>query len=267
MIVREQGVSVSRACKIVSFPRSQFYYSSHKDDSAVIEALQELAFKHPSYGFRKLFRYLRRAGHGWNHKKVYRIYKQLKLNKRRKGKRRLPARTKQPLQQPITTNTTWSMDFMSDSMTGNRRFRTFNVMDDGSREALAIEVDTSLSAQRVTRVLEKVVALRGRPATIRVDNGPEFTSACFMIWCQQQGINIQYIQPGKPMQNGYIERFNRLYREAILDAYLFYDLYQVRELTAEWMEEYNKRRPHESLNNLTPVEWRINNEINYPKAV
>jgi putative transposase len=114
---------------------------------------------------------------------------------------------------------------MSDSMVGNRKFRTFNVMDDCSREALAIEIDTPLSSQRVIRVLERVIARRGKPASIRTDNGPEFTSTAFEQWCNEHQIKIQYIQPGKPMQNGYIERFNRLYREAILHAYLFFDLY------------------------------------------
>ena len=144
---------------------------------------------------------------------------------------------------------------MSDSMIGNRKFRTFNVMDDCSREVLAIDVDTSLSARRIVRTLEKVIRQRGKPASIRTDNGPEFTSAVFEQWCQEKQIKIQYIQPGKPMQNGYIERFNRLYREAVLDAYMFFDLDQVRQLTAEWIEEYNLRRPHESLGNLTPDEW------------
>jgi len=147
------------------------------------------------------------------------------------------------------------MDFMSDSMVGNRKFRTINVLDDCSREALAIEIDTSLSSRRIIRLLEKIIALRGMPASLRVDNGPEFTAAIFDQWRNDRQIKIQYIQPGKPMQNGYIERFNRVYREAVLDAYLFFDLEQVRQLTAEWMEEYNLRRPHESLGNLTPDEW------------
>ncbi|WP_148230517.1 IS3 family transposase [Chitinophaga pinensis] len=255
-LVSEEGISVSRACRLVSFPRSQFYYNSRKNDNAVIIALQELAFKHPNYGFRKLSSYLRRAGHKWNHKRIYRVYRLLKLNKRRKGKRRLPARIKQPLIRQQMINVSWSMDFMSDSMTGNRRFRTFNVMDDCSREALAIEIDTSLSAKRVTRVLDRILTTRGKPNSIRVDNGPEFTSTKFCLWCKTNNIIVQYIQPGKPMQNGYIERFNRLYREAVLDAYLFFDLNQVRELTEEWLEEYNQRRPHEALNNLTPEEWK-----------
>ena len=254
-IVSERKIPVSRACKLLSLPRSQFYYRSCRDDQDVIDALQDLAFRHPSYGFRKLFAYIRRSGKNWNHKKVYRVYKLLKLNKKRKGKRRLPARVKNPLIQQQEVNKTWSMDFMSDSMVGNRKFRTLNVMDDCSREALAIEVDTSLSAKRVIRTLDRIIEQRGKPTAIRADNGPEFTSKELELWAIEKGITLQFIQPGKPMQNGYIERFNRLYREAVLDAYLFFDLYQVKQLTEEWMIEYNERRPHEALNNLTPVEW------------
>ena len=257
-LVHEKSVPVSRACKLMSLPRSQFYYRSKKDDKDVIEALQELAFKHPSYGFRKLFAYLRRSGKAWNHKRVYRVYKLLKLNRKRRGKRRLPARVKQPLTQQTLINQSWSMDFMSDSMVGNRKFRTLNVMDDCSREVLAIEIDTSLSSKRVIRTLERIIEQRGMPVTIRTDNGPEFTSKDLELWSLDKGISIQFIQPGKPMQNGYIERFNRLYREAILDAYLFFDLSEVRILTDEWIEEYNHKRPHESLGNMTPFEWKMN---------
>lgn len=149
------------------------------------------------------------------------------------------------------------MDFMSDTMVGNRKFRTFNLMDDCSREALAIEVDTSLSSRRIIRTLDRVIDQRGKPSVIRADNGPEFTSKDLELWAKDRAIIIQYIQPGKPAQNGFIERFNRLYREAVLDAYLFFDLDEVRNLTEEWIEEYNERRPHEALNNLTPVEWSL----------
>lgn len=242
---------------MTSLPRSLYYYRSTKDDTAVIEALQELAFKHPSYGFRKLFAYLRRAGKEWNHKRVYRVYKMLRLNRKRKGKRRLPARIKQPLIKQEQINQSWSMDFMSDSMVGNRKFRTFNVIDDCTREALAIEADTSISAKRVVRILDKIIEQRGKPTTIRTDNGPEFTSQELEFWCKEKGITMQFIQPGRPMQNGYIERFNRLYREAVLDAYLFFELQEVRILTREWIEEYNTKRPHESLQNHTPEEWKL----------
>ena len=248
---------MSRACKLTSLPRKMYYYKSQKDDTAVIEALQDLAFKHPTYGFRKLFAYIRRSGNEWNHKKVYRVYKLLKLNRKRKGKRRLPSRFKQPLVKQEQINQSWSMDFMSDSMVNGRRFRTFNLIDDCTREILAIEIDTSLSSKRIIRILERVILERGKPSIIRTDNGPEFTSKELELWAKGNEIQIQFIQPGRPMQNGYIERFNRIYRECILDAYLFFELDQVRQLTEEWMDEYNNRRPHESLNNLTPNEWKM----------
>jgi putative transposase len=149
------------------------------------------------------------------------------------------------------------MDFMCDTMVDGRKFRTFNVIDDCTREALAIEIDTSIASKRVIRVLQRLTTERGKPTAIRVDNGPEFTAAEFTSWCQQQGITIQYIQPGRPMQNGFVERFNGSYRKEILDAYLFFELEEVRQLTAAWIEEYNHRRPHEGLNNATPAEWHL----------
>jgi len=185
------------------------------------------------------------------------VYKLLKLNRKRKGKRRLPSRVKQPLVKQEQINQSWSMDFMSDSMVGGRRFRTFNLIDDCTREVLAIEIDTSLSSKRIIRTLERVILDRGKPNIIRTDNGPEFTSKDLELWARDHEIKIQFIQPGRPMQNGYIERFNRIYRESILDAYLFFELDQVRTLTEEWMDEYNLRRPHESLGNLTPNEWKM----------
>ena len=234
--------------------RSQYYYVSKRDDSAVIAALETLSSKHPVYGFRKLYAYLRRDGKPWNHKKVYRVYKLLKMNIKRRGKRRLPTRERIPLEQQISINKKWSMDFMSDSLASGNRFRTFNVMDDCSREALAIEIGTSICSQRVTRTLERIMDWRGKPCSIRVDNGPEFTSHHFDLWCKKQGITIQYTQPGKPTQNGYIERFNRSYRREILDAHLFFNLSDVRDLTDEWIQEYNNHRPHEGLGNRTPIE-------------
>jgi len=234
-----------------------YYYKSQKDDTEVIEALRDLAFKHPTYGFRKLFAYIRRSGKHWKHIRIYRVYKLLKLNRRRKGKRRLPSRVKQTLVKQELINKSWSMDFMSDSMVGGRRFKTFNLIDDCTREVLAIEIDTSLSSKRIIRTLERVILDRGKPNIIRTDNGPEFTSKDLELWARDNEIQIQFIQPGRPMQNGYIEQFNRIYRESILDAYLFFELEQVRILTDEWMDEYNNRRPHESLGNLTPNEWKM----------
>lgn len=257
---------MSRACKLVGLPRSQYYYTSVRNDQVVIGALQRLAGDHPTYGFRKLFAYLRRDGHVWNHKKVYRVYLLLKMNKKRKHKRRVPARVKQPLIHQTALNQSWSMDFMSDSLVDGRKFRTFNVIDDCNREALAIEVDTSLSSKRVIRVLDRILKQRGKPQQIRVDNGPEFRSNHFEWWCKENGITIQFIQPGRPMQNGFIERFNGSYRREILNAYLFFDLYEVRELTAKWLEEYNYRRPHEGLHGATPMEWNQMTDVHRKKG-
>jgi putative transposase len=249
--------SVQRACSVTGVPRSVYYYTSRKDDSEVITALQDHVAKHYTHGFPKAYAYLRKAGSTWNHKRVHRVYKELKLNLRRKGKRRLPARVKNPLQQPTAINQSWSIDFMQDRLISGRSFRTFNVIDDYNREILAIEIDTSLTAPRINRTLEQIVAYRGKPQQIRMDNGPEFISHQFELWCREKQIKLQYIQPGKPMQNGFIERFNGTYRRDILDAYLFNELWQVKQLTQEFIEEYNQRRPHESLNNLTPQEYLL----------
>lgn len=235
--------------------RSGYYYRSRKDDSEVVQKLQELAEKNPTHGFRKMFGYLRREGRGWNHKKVYRVYKLLKMHKRRKMKRRLPTREKQPLAQPVNINSSWSMDFMSDSLASGRKIRTFNVLDDCSREVLAIDIASSIPSERVVRTLNSLIEWRGRPAMIRVDNGPEFTGHCFSKWAEEHGIKIHYIQPGKPMQNGFIERFNGTYRKEVLDAYLFFEIDEVITITDNWIQEYNENRPHESLGNKTPAEW------------
>jgi putative transposase len=147
------------------------------------------------------------------------------------------------------------MDFMHDALVTGRKIKIFNLIDDFNREALAIEVDTSISGARVKQILEQVIGWRGRPAAIRMDNGPEFMSHELKDYCGEMGIEMRYIQPGKPMQNGYIERFNRFYREDILDSYLFYTLEEVRALSEEWMEFYNEKHPHESLKNMSPKEY------------
>mgnify|MGYP002776329879 FL=1 len=194
-------------------------------------------------------------GHKWNHKRVHRVYCALKLNKRRKGKKRLPSRSPDPLNVPGAINLCWSIDFMSDALMCGRRFRTFNVVDDFNREVLAIEVDLSLPAQRVIRVLERIVAWRGLPAKLRMDNGPEFISVSLADWAEEHQIQLEFIKPGKPTQNSYVERFNRTYRTEVLDMYAFKTLNEVREITENWMREYNEERPHDSLNDLTPWEY------------
>lgn len=156
---------------------------------------------------------------------------------------------------------------MSDSLTCGRRFRTLNIIDDHNREALNIEIDTSLPTRRVIRSLRQVIEERGKPDRIRVDNGPEYTSKELVEWCSKMGIELLFIQPGRPMQNGYIERFNGTYRRDILDAYMFNDLDEVRELTWKWMEEYNNYRPHDSLKGLSPREYMITKQADQLKTV
>ncbi len=254
-IVSVHQVSLKKACKIISLPRSVYYYRSVKDDSEVIRKLEELASKYPRRGCDKFYDMLRQEGYQWNYKRIRRVYCLMRLNIKRKAKRRIPERTKEPLGLPDTINRSWSMDFMSDSLITGRKIRILNVIDDYNREALCIEADTSLPSERVTRIMDDLIDWRGIPDQIRVDNGPEFTSSVFADWCCSKGIRVKYIQPGKPMQNGFIERFNRSYREEVLDAYLFYDLNQVRILSEQWMEDYNNQRPHESLNGMTPKKY------------
>jgi len=253
----EHQLSERRSCKALNIARSAYQYrpDPHRDD-AVIEALQSMAERYPKYGFRKLFIKLRNLGYEWNHKRVYRVYLKLELNMKRKGKQRLPNRYPQPLAVPASENRSWSMDFMSDALKCGRKFRTFNVVDDFNREVLGIEIDLNLPSKRVIRTLERIAEWRGYPAQIRMDNGPEFTALALSEWAEENGVLLEFIKPGKPTQNAYVERFNRTYRTEILDYYLFSDLDEVRDITSRWMMEYNEERPHESLGDLTPVEYR-----------
>jgi len=249
--------------------RSVYYYQSHRDDRAVIEKLQTLADKRPMEGFWKMYFRIRREGLIWNHKRIHRVYKLLRLNMKRKGKRRLPARIMQALEAVNEINLSWSMDFMSDALQSGRKLRTFNLIDDFNREVLAIEIDTSLPAERIIRVLEQVIAWRGKPKRIRVDNGPEFISLKLALWCEERGIHLQFIQPGKPTQNAYIERFNGSYRKGVLDAYLFESIDQVRMLTEEFIDDYNNERPHDALGGCSPVDmldvdlWKTSKRVSH----
>ena len=181
----------------------------------------------------------------------------LRLNIRRKAKRRLPSRHPRPLAVPEQFNVCWSMDFMSAALRHGHRFRTFNVVDDFNREVLTIDVNSGITAERVVTMLERVIAWQGSPDIIRVDNGSEFTSGVFAEWAEQLHIEIDFIEPGCPYQNSYIERFNRTYREDVLDLYLFETLQEVRETIDEWVEIYNTERPHDALNDMTPKEYLV----------
>jgi len=219
-----------------------------------------LSTQYPRYGFKKLFGLLKAEDCVFNHKRVHRIYCELGLNLKRKPKKRLAPRTKVTLSEPKQINRCWSLDYMSDALVEGRCFRTANVIDDCNREGLSILVSFSLTSRKITQWLDRIADHRGYPDRIRVDNGAENTSCHFQEWAKSHGIVIEFIQPGKPAQNAYIERFNRSYREAVLDMYLFEDIRQAQALTNEWLTHYNSERPHESLKNQTP--WAFANRLN-----
>lgn len=250
--MEDSSVSVGRACRVISLQRSVWYYQSRKNDQEVMDKLQHYAELYPTRGFDEYYGMIRNEALIWNRKRVLRVYRSMKLGLRRKRKRRLPARIKQPLQQQQQPNTSYSMDFMSDALCSGRKLRVLNIMDDCTRESLAAYADFSIPAEKVVTVLDDIIGERGVPQQIRVDNGPEFLSKVFTNWCTKKGIEVKYIQPGRPMQNGYIERLNRTYREDVLDAYLFESLEEVRIISDEWQHGYNNYHPHKSLNRKTP---------------
>ena len=251
-------MSLRQACVLFCISTSVYYYrAKRKDDSEVIEQLSILANLHQQWGFWMMFHRLRKLQYQWNHKRVYRIYCDMRLNMRNKRKKRLPARVKEPLLCPIQPNITWSLDFMHDTLANGKTIRTLNIIDDFNREALSITVDTSLPAQRVIRELNKLIEWRGKPEKIRSDNGPEFIAQAIGDWCLANEIEWAYIQPGKPTQNSLVERFNRTFREDVLDSYMFDSLVQARNYANAWAWMYNNERPHSALGYLTPVEFLL----------
>jgi putative transposase len=258
--MEERGLSERQACRTVNLNRCTYRYQVRRpDDHEIVQELHQLAESQPRWGCRKMTDYLRNQGHRWNHKRIRRVYCDLALNLHRKPKKRLAARTALALEVPALSDQTWSLDFMSDSLANGRAIRTLNILDDYNREALWIEVDTSLPAERVVRVLEQVLLWRAIPKQIRMDNGPELISKRLERWAKEKQIELLHIQPGKPAQNAYIERFNRTYREDVLDAYLFDDLEEVRTITEHWLQQYNTIRPHEALQGLSPRRYASQN--------
>jgi putative transposase len=257
---QEHRLSICQACKLFAISTSVYYYKPNpSDDEEIGDLLIDLANTFNRWGFWMMFHWLREQSHTWNHKKVYRIYTELGLNLRRKHKRRLPSRAKESLVQPLYPNLTWSMDFMHDTLANGKKFRSFNVIDDFNREALNITIDTGINSNRVIQELEKLIQWRGIPERIRVDNGPEFIAQKLEQWCSHpdRNIKLKFIQKGKPNQNGYVERFNRTYREEVLSNFVFETLREVRTITHAWMWVYNNERPHSALMYQPPTKFLL----------
>lgn len=243
-------------CDVFSISETCFRYQPKlsSENDVISDWLLRLTTTHKRWGFGLCFMHLRNEkGFPWNHKRVYRIYRALELNLRIKPKRRIKRDKPDALSVPTAINQTWSMDFMSDSLADGRSIRTFNVIDDYNREGLSIEVDFSLPADRVIRALERVIEWRGKPESLRCDNGPEYISQKLIDWTNKHRINLLYIQPGKPTQNAYIERFNRTARHEWLDLHLFDTLDQAQNLATSWLWNYNNVRPHSALGGITPI--------------
>ncbi len=255
----ERPKDISKACRLLKPSRSSLHYQSIKNDETVMSRLETLAKQNPVEGFWKCYHRIRNTGEHINHKRLHRIYKQMKLPLRRKVKKRLPARVKEPLAIPLAFTHTWSIDFMSDALSNGTKFRSFNVIDDYNREVLFIETDYSLKSSRVIWVLKHLISRYGNPQKIRMDNGPEFVAKLAQSWSKANEIEFKYIQPGKPTQNTYIERFNKTYRESVLDSYLFDHIDDVREVTQAWADDYNTTRPHDALGGLSPKMYKQKN--------
>jgi putative transposase len=245
------------ACKALNLGRSSYYYQAkEKGDCLQKEKIKSLSEKYPQEGYRMLCHRLRNEGEQINHKRFYRLYTELGLHLKVQKKKRLPDREALKLVESDAPNQCWSMDFMSDSLVHGRKFRTLNVCDDFNREVLGIELGTSMPAKTVVNTLERLIDWHGKPAQIRVDNGPEYISETMKTWCERHKITLLYIQPGKPTQNAYIERFNGTYRKYVLDAYEFRNMGEVRKITEEFVKDYNETRPHSALGYLSPEKYK-----------
>jgi putative transposase len=253
-----RGHSERVSCDLAGYSRSSFRRQSLRAeaDKPLRERLLELAAERPRFGYRRLHVMLLREGWEINRKRVYRVYRELGLAVRRKKRKRVAQANRLPRVVPISADLQWSMDFMRDTLSDGRVFRTLNVVDDATRECLAIEVDTSLSGHRAARVLDAIASRRGRyPERLVLDNGPECTSKALDQWAYLHGVTLAFIRPGKPIENCFVESFNGRFRDECLNLHWFLSLHDARKRIEAWRVDYNQARPHSSLGNLTPKEY------------
>lgn len=249
-------ISERRACALVGFSRSGYRAQPRPDRNADLRRrLRELAEQKPRYGAPRLYVLVRREGLLVNHKRVERLYRQegLSLRRKRRKKRLSHLRVVRPT--PTRPNQQWSMDFVLDTLMNGRRFRALTIVDEHTRESPAIEVDISLPGARVTRILDRLARTRGLPEVITVDNGPEFAGKAVDQWAYQRGVRLQFIRPGKPVENCFIESFNGRFREECLNEQIFVSLDDARAKIDRWRVDYNRHRPHSALGNMTPEEF------------
>lgn len=255
--VQQFSVSIRLACAVFSISQSGYYYQPklNTENELIADWLIRLTTTQRNWGFGLCFLYLRNIkGFTWNHKRVYRIYRELELNLRIKPKKRLKRERPDALGRVTDINQMWSMDFMHDQLTDGRSFRLFNVLDDFTREGLGIEVDFSLPAERVARALDQIIEWRGKPACLRCDNGPEYISNTLLEWARKRQITVIHTQPGCPQQNAYIERYNRTVRYDWLTQQLFDNLEEAQQGATQWLWTYNHERPNMALGGITPIQ-------------
>jgi len=255
----EWAMSERHACGLADICRATVRYRPHgSEDGAVRARLLELAALRKRFGYRRLGLLLRREGMVVNHKRVYRLYREEGLSLRRRKRKRLTSEGRGPGEPALGPDQVWSLDFMSDALAPGRRLKLLTVVDTYTRESLAIEVDTSISGERVARVLDRVIAERGtQPEEIVMDNGPEMTSRALDQWAYERGVRLRFIAPGKPVQNCYIESFNGRLRDECLNQHWFRSLGDARQIVEEWRLDYNQVRPHSALGGLSPETYRL----------
>jgi putative transposase len=264
-ITTNYKVSINTICNICSISKYCYYYQPKlsSDNELIANMLIELTNKHKRWGFKLCYYYIRNVrGYKYNHKRIYRIYKELELNLRIKPRIRIKRDKPDALAVPTTTNEVWSMDFMSDALTDGTKIRSFNIVDDYNKEALTLDISTSLPTTRVIKSLTQIIEQKGKPKIIRCDNGPEYISRKLKYWAKSQGIYLQYIQPGKPTQNAFIERFNRTARQEYFNMHLFTSVKQAQDLATKWLWYYNHERPHFANNGYPPLyKPQTNNKV------
>jgi len=257
VLMTEHRFKVTRACGLASISRSLYRYVRRRADGELSTRIESIAADKRRYGYRRVYVRLRREGWPVNRKRVYRIYRQLGLAVRRRRRKRIGIVERRPLPKPQAANQSWSMDFVSDGLADGRRLRCLTIVDDCTRECLAIEVDTSITGTRVKAVLQRLAETRGLPRSITVDHGPEFEGQVLDAWAYEANVQLAFIRPGKPNENAYIESFNGKFRDECLNEHWFITMIHARRVIEAWRIEYNTERTHSSLANLTPEEFAM----------